>query len=74
MSLLSIDQNPEFRSLANEILNRQLELDPQLGRELDEMAKKRMYQDVVYNLDSYTPLWRLRMGKFLNITPGGFTS
>lgn len=63
MSLLPIDQNPEFRSLANEILNRQLELDPQLGRELDEMAKKRMYQDVVYNLDMLYTALALEDGK-----------
>lgn len=57
MSLLPIDQKPEFRSLANEVFNRQFELDPQLGRELDEIDKKKMYQDVLYNVDMlYTAL------------------
>ena len=45
------------------LLNRQLELDPQLGRELDEMAKKRMYQDVVYNLDMLYTALALEDGK-----------
>ena len=63
MSLLPIDQNPEFRGLANEILNRQFELDPKLGRELGEMDKKKMYQDVVYNLDMLYTALALEDGK-----------
>lgn len=51
MSLLMMDQTPEFQRLTNEIFNRQLENDRRLQEELDSRAKQKMYQDVQYNVD-----------------------
>ena len=51
MSLLPIDRGSEFQKLTDKIFDRQFQLDPALGEELCQTAKKKMYQDVRYNLD-----------------------
>lgn len=51
MSLLMMDQSPEFQRLTNEVYTRQLERDPRLSEVLDNRARQRMYQDVQYNID-----------------------
>ncbi len=51
MSLLLMDQNPEFQKLTNEIYERQLAGDRLLQGELNSRAKQKMYQDVQYNVD-----------------------
>ncbi|RGY98751.1 cobalamin-dependent protein [Clostridium sp. AM58-1XD] len=57
MGLLQVDRNPEFLRLTNEVFQRQLESDPELNKELNEAARNKMYQDVIYNMDVlYTAL------------------
>ncbi len=51
MSLLQTAQNPLFQKLANEIFNRQFEIDPKLRNELSEIAKMKMYRDVLHNIN-----------------------
>ncbi|WP_195269481.1 cobalamin-dependent protein [Eubacterium sp. 1001713B170207_170306_E7] len=63
MSLLPMDQNQEFRSLADELFSRQFELDPQLGRELDATARKKMYQNDVYTVGMLCTALALEDGK-----------
>lgn len=58
MSLMMMDQEPEFLSLTNEIFTRQLENNQRLSASLDGWARKKMYQDVRYNVDFlYTALY-----------------
>ncbi|MDC7286345.1 cobalamin-dependent protein [Blautia schinkii] len=57
MSLLMMEQNPEFNKLTSEIYACQLENDQRLREELDDRARQKMYQDVRYNVDFlYTAL------------------
>lgn len=57
MSLLMMDQTPEFQSLTKEIYERQIEKDARLREDLDGRARQKMYQDVRYNVDLlYTAL------------------
>lgn len=51
MSLLQVERTPEFQRLTDEVYQRQLESDMRLRRDLSETAKKKMYQDVEYNID-----------------------
>ena len=51
MSLLMMEQNPEFNELTAEIYTRQLENNQRLRDDLDERARTKMYQDVRYNVD-----------------------
>ena len=58
MSLMMMDQEPEFLNLTNEIFTRQLENNQGLSASLDGWARKKMYQDVRYNFDFlYTALY-----------------
>ena len=58
MSLMMMDQEPEFLNLTNEIFTRQLENNQGLSASLDGWARKKMYQDVRYNVDFlYTALY-----------------
>lgn len=58
MSLMIMDQDPEFLNLTNEIFTRQLENNQGLSASLDGWARKKMYQDVQYNVDFlYTALY-----------------
>ena len=58
MSLMMMDQEPEFLNLTNEIFTRQLENNQGLSASLDGCARKKMYQDVRYNVDFlYTALY-----------------
>lgn len=57
MSLCQIELSPEFQRLTEEIYNRQMKEDSKLQGELSEQAKRKMYQDVAYNLSHlYTAL------------------
>ena len=57
MSLLNMEQSPEFQKLTEEIYTSQLENDKGLREQLDERARQKMYQDVKYNVDFlYTAL------------------
>lgn len=57
MSLLMMDQTPEFQNLTKEIYERQIEKDACLRDSLDGRARQKMYQDVRYNVDLlYTAL------------------
>ena len=51
MSLLQVERTPEFQRLTDEVYRRQLESDARLNQDLSETAKKKMYQDVEYNVD-----------------------
>ena len=58
MSLMMMAQEPEFLNLTNEIFTRQLENNQGLSASLDGWARKKMYQDVRYNVDFlYTALY-----------------
>lgn len=58
MSLMMMDQEPGFLNLTNEIFTRQLENNQGLSASLDGWARKKMYQDVRYNVDFlYTALY-----------------
>lgn len=58
MSLMMMDQEPEFLNLTSEIFTRQLENNQGLSASLDGWARKKMYQDVRYNVDFlYTALY-----------------
>lgn len=51
MSLLLIDKDAALRKLADEVFERQFADDPRLNDELDEWAKRAMYQDAAYNVN-----------------------
>ena len=58
MSLMMMDQEPEFLNLTNEIFTSQLENNQGLSASLDGWDRKKMYQDVRYNVDFlYTALY-----------------
>lgn len=50
MSLLMNFNDPKFVSIAQRIFQEQFRRDPRLEREMDERRKRRMYDDVVYNI------------------------
>lgn len=50
MSLLMHSTNPEVRSLARRVFERQFAADPRLETEYDERRKALMYNDILYNL------------------------
>lgn len=50
MSLLMNYENPEFTAVAKRIFEEQFRRDPRLQGELDARRKRRMYEDVVYNI------------------------
>ena len=51
MDFLQFESDQRFQKIVDEVYNRQLEEDPQLDRILNKTAKKKMYQDVRYNLN-----------------------
>lgn len=51
MSLLLLERDPEFLKLTNEIFMRQLADDRRLNDDLSDHARRKMYQDVQYNVD-----------------------
>lgn len=50
MSLLMNYNDPRFVKIAQRIFQEQFKRDPLLEREMDERRKRRMYDDVVYNI------------------------
>lgn len=60
MSLLMMEQNPEFNRLTYEIYTCQLEDNERLREDLDERARQKMYQDVRYNVDFLYTALKLR--------------
>ena len=50
MSLLMNHENPEFTAVAKRIFEEQFRRDPRLQGDLDARRKRRMYEDVVYNI------------------------
>lgn len=50
MSLLMNHNDPRFVAIAQRVFQEQFRRDPKLAQEMDERRKRRMYDDVVYNI------------------------
>lgn len=50
MSLLMNHNDPRFVAIAQRVFQEQFRRDPKLAHEMDERRKRRMYDDVVYNI------------------------
>jgi len=50
MSLLMNFNDPRFVAIAQRIFQEQFRRDPKLEREMDERRKRRMYDDIIYNI------------------------